>query len=223
VIEESPSPDTVEDKQAYNFAALREEVDRMKSEREAERKEYQAQMEMLRVNMAQKTSPTQAKEERKFLDGMRDDDVPSVAELRREFEQREAAYVSRLNELQVVQQHPDYAEVIQNYTSKIVQNEPDALEVIQKSANPALTAYKMGKKEQRIAELEAKLQGHTSQTQQPQQPQISENAKRIVANSKKPGTLSQAGGQGALSKADYYASMSDEEFAKFASKQLESI
>jgi hypothetical protein len=51
----------------------------------------------------------------------------------------------------------------------------------------------------------------------------SENAQRIVENAKKPGTLSQAGGQGALSKADYYASMSDQEFMRMASRNLEGI
>ena len=50
-----------------------------------------------------------------------------------------------------------------------------------------------------------------------------ENAQRIVENAKKPGTLSQAGGQGALSKADYFASMSDQEFMRMASKNLEGI
>jgi hypothetical protein len=50
-----------------------------------------------------------------------------------------------------------------------------------------------------------------------------ENAQRIVDNSKKPGTLSQAGGQSTLSKADYFASMSDQEFMKMATRNLEGI
>ena len=58
---------------------------------------------------------------------------------------------------------------------------------------------------------------------QPQTPQKSENAQRIVDNSKKPGTLSQAGGQAALSKADYFASMSDAEFMKMANRNLDAI
>ena len=53
--------------------------------------------------------------------------------------------------------------------------------------------------------------------------QKSENAQRIVENARKPGTLSQGGGQAALSKADYFASMSDAEFMKMATRNLEGI
>ena len=41
-----PSP------QAENFRALREEVDRIKTERETEKREHQLQLDMLRANMA---------------------------------------------------------------------------------------------------------------------------------------------------------------------------
>jgi len=49
------------------------------------------------------------------------------------------------------------------------------------------------------------------------------NAQRIVENARKPATLSQAGGQSVLSKADYYATMSDAEFMKMANQHLESV
>ena len=48
-----------------------------------------------------------------MFDGMKDDDIPNVAELRKEWNQREAAY-KRLEELQVQQMYPDYAEVLKN-------------------------------------------------------------------------------------------------------------
>jgi hypothetical protein len=198
--------------QAENFRALREEVDRIKAEREAEKQEYQLQLDMLRanVNSQPKQSPPEPQPKQMF-DGMKDDDIPSVAEIRKEWMQREADYQSRLEELQVQQSHPDYAEVIEKFALPLVKQKPHLIQGIQNSSNKALFAYELGKMAQQIHSY-----------QQPVQTK-SENAQKIVENSRKPGTLSQAGGQGALSKADYFASMSDAEFMKMASRNLEGI
>ncbi len=197
-------------KQELNFRALTQEVDRMKAEREAEKKEYQLQLDMLRANMAQQNAAHNPPQERKFLDGMKEEDIPNVGELRREWEQKEAQYQSRLEELQVAQQYPDYAEVMEKHLSPLVKQKPHLIEGIQGARNKALYAYELGKMAQQ-------MQGQKVEATR------SENAQRIVENAKKPGTLSQAGGQGALSKADYYASMSDQEFIRMASRNLEGI
>lgn len=202
-------PDEERNPQAENFRALREEVDRMKAEREKERSDYQLQLDMLRANVDRKNNP-EPQQERRFLDGLKDEDIPSVAELRQEWEQREAGYVARLEELQVAQQHPDYAEVIEKFALPLVKQKPHLAEGIQGARNKALFAYELGKMAQAMQ-------------QPPSAPLKSESAQRMVENSRKPGTLSQAGGQGALSKADYFATMSDQEFMKFASRNLEGI
>jgi hypothetical protein len=196
-------------KQELNFRALTQEVDRMKAEREAEKKEYQLQLDMLRANLEQQHAP-KVQQERKFLDGMKEEDIPNVGELRREWENKEAVYQARLEELQVAQQYPDYAEVMEKHLSPLVKQKPHLIEGIQGARNKALFAYELGKMAQQ-------MQGQKVEVTR------SENAQRIVENAKKPGTLSQAGGQGALSKADYYASMSDQEFMRMASRNLEGI
>ncbi len=193
-----------------NFRAFREEVDRMKAERDAEKKELQMQIELLRANMEHRNSPQSQQPEKKFLDGMNDNDVPNVAELRKEWDQRESMYQAKLDEMQVAQAHPDYAEVIEKFVLPLVKQKPHLAEGLHGAKNKALFAYELGKMAQSL------------QTPPPSAPQRSENAQRIVENSKKPGTLSQAGGQGALSKADYFASMSDQEFMKMASRNLDS-
>lgn len=214
---EAPAPGPDINPQAENFRALREEVDRIRAEREAEKKEHQLQLEMLKANLAQANAPRAPQPEpRKMFDGMNDEEIPNVAELRREWEQREAGYQARLEELQVQQLHPDYAEVIEKYALPLVQQKPHLAEGIQGARNKALFAYELGAMARQM-----------QQTQQPAQapaaPQPSEIAQRIVDNARKPGTLSQAGGQAALSKADYFASMSDAEFMKFANRNLEGI
>lgn len=197
-------------KQELNFRALTQEVDRMKAEREAEKKEYQLQLDMLRANMAQQNALQSLPQENKFLGGMKEEDIPNVGELRREWERKEAVYQQRLEELQVAQQYPDYAEVMEKHLSPLVKQKPHLIEGIQGARNKALFAYELGKMAQQ-------MQGQQVASTR------SENAQRIVENAKKPGTLSQAGGQGALSKADYYASMSDQEFMRMASRNLEGI
>lgn len=215
-IQQSP-PEVVEEpqvsRQELNFKALREEVDRMKAERDQERKDYQLQMDMLRANVAQKQPAQEAPRERKMFDGMQENDVPNVAELRREWELREANYQARLEELQVQQRYTDYAEIIEKHTMPLLQRKPYLAEGIQNSQNKALMAYELGKMAQQSQMTQAA----------PTAPQVSQTAQRIVENARKPGTLATAGGQTVLSKADYYATMSDAEFMKMAAKNLEGI
>lgn len=223
--EVAPEPvKEVNNPQAENFRALREEVDRIKVEKEAEKRDYQVQLEMLRANLAQKQyqkRPEPENQSKRMFEGMKEDDVPNVAEIRaemsREWAQKEQVYQAKLEELQVQQMHPDYAEVIEKYALPLVKQKPHLAEGLQGATNKALFAYELGK----MAQQMQVQQQVTAQRQE--STQRNENAQRIVENAKKPGTLSHAGGQTALSKADYFASMSDQEFMKFATKNLEGI
>lgn len=201
-------------KQELNFKALRDEVEKIKERSDAEKREYQLQLDMLKANYERRLSDRQpAKAEPKMFGDMKDDDIANVGELRREWEQKEANYQSRLEELQVAQEHPDYNEIVTKFTVPLVQNKPHLAEGFRGSTNKALFAYELGKMAQQLEMNKAT----------PSFTQKSETAQRIVDNSRKPGTLSQAGGQNTLGKADYYASMSDAEFVKMASKHLEGI
>ncbi len=218
--EEAPEP--VINPQSEHFRALREEVDRMKADRETERREHQLQLDMLRVNMAQQQNQQvrqpETQQPKKMFEGMEGNDIPNVDEIRKEWAQREIDYQARLEELQVQQSYPDYAEVLEKFVAPLVKNKPHLLEGIQRATNKAMFAYELGKMEQ------AKYQPPQVVAPAPEAPpQRSESAQRMVDNSRKPGTLSQAGGQAALSKADYFATMSDKEFMKFASRNLEAI
>jgi hypothetical protein len=200
--------------QAENFRSLREEVDRIKAEREAERLEHKLQLEMLQANISRQVQHNPEPIQKKMFDGMKDDDVPSVSEIRQEFATREAEYVARLEELQVQQQFSDYAEVMNKHLEPLLKEKPYLVRGILAAENKALFAYEIGKLAQ---------QAKSIQSSPPQEQQINRDAQRMVENSRKPGTLSQAGGQAALSKADYFASMSDAEFMKLAGQYLEGI
>ena len=212
--EQPPAPTD----QELNFKALSESVERLKAEREAEKREHQLQLDMLRANL-NRQPPQETPKPQKMFDGMEDNDVPNVGELRRAWGEREKAYNDKIEELQVANQHSDYAEVLGKYGKQLAETDPVFLQGLRGAENKALFAYQYAKREQEIQQLREAARQNTA----PPVTQQSATAQRIVENARKPGNLAQAGGQSVLSKADYYASMSDSEFAKMASKHLGEI
>lgn len=197
--------------QELNFRALREEVDRLKAEQALEKREHQLQLDILRANASKAPQEIRQNSNQMFKD-MKDDDIPNVGELRREWESKEANYQARLEELQVAQQYPDYAEVVEKFALPLVQQKPHLAQGLQGASNKALFAYELGKMAQQM---------QIQQRSSPASPNMA--AQRMVENSRKPASIAQTGGQSTLSQADYYATMSDNEFAKFASRNLEQI
>lgn len=212
-IQQSASEPTA---QELNFKALSDSVEKLKAQQETERREYQLQLDMLRANLSKQQPQAEVK---KMFDGMEDSDVPNVGELRKAWQEREHAYNEKIEELQVANMHPDYAEVLGKYGKHLAETDPVFLQGLKGAENKALFAYSYAKREQELQTLRA-----ASKTQSaPVQAQQSIAAQRIVENARKPGTLAQAGGQSVLSKADYYANMSDGDFMKLASKYLDEI
>ena len=205
-----PAPIPQELPQERNFKALASEVERLKTERENDRREYLLQMDMMRANLA----PKPEAQPDKMFQGMEDSDIPNVREIRKEWDRRETDYQQRIEELQVAQKYPDYAEVVEKFALPLVKEKPHLAEGIQGARNKALFAYELGKMAQQMKQQQV-------QTQPATPPSVT--AQKIVENSRKPVSLAAAGGQGVLSKADYFANMSDEQFMKFASKNLGEI
>lgn len=209
---QAAEPVQQDDPQERNFRRLTEEVDRIKAEREAEKREFQLQIDMLRANRAQ-GKEQQDLSPPKMFDHMQENDIPNVGELRREWAQREANYAAQIEELKVAQEHPDYAEVLQKYAAPLMKEKPHLLKGILAAENKAQALYELGAMRR---DLEM-----TKSAQPPKQKSM--DAQKMVENARKPGNAAQAGGAGVLSNADYIATMSDADFMKFASKHLEGI
>ncbi len=218
VAQESPLEPIQEQPQERNFRALADQVEKLKVERETDRKDHQLQLDMLRANSAPRQEQPAPKN---MFDGMQDTDIPNVAEIRREWEGREMQYQARIQELQVAQFHPDYAEVVEKFAAPLLKEKPVLLNSVLGADNKALALYEIGKLAQQAKSIPA-----AAPLQAPPAPSAASsahNAQRIVENARKPGTLASVGGQSALSKADYFASMSDSDFMKIATKNLEEI
>jgi hypothetical protein len=108
----------------------------------------------------------------------------------------------------------DWDSMVSTHVPQLTNENPMFAEMIQKASNPYEAAYL-------LAELRAK---NAQPTQQPNQPvMMQQNAERAITNANKPQTLSSIGGGGTLSASDYYASMSDEDFMKVASRNMAGI
>ena len=196
-------------KQELNFKALREEVDRIKQERDSERNEYKLNLELLKANM----QPKQAEAQKPIFEGLSKTDIPNVGDVEKVFMQREAEYQARIEELQVAQRYPDYAEVMEKHLTPLLKQKPHLAEGIQGARNKAQYAYELGKM----------WQERQQPAPQPTTSQPHPIAQRIVENAKRPGPIAQASGTSVLSQADYYATMSDADFYRFAQKNLGEI
>lgn len=212
--------------QEKNFRALAGEVEKLKAEREQDRKDYQMQLELLRANSQPRAPRDEPKPKSMFAD-MSDTDIPNVAEIRKEWESRETQYQGRIQELQVAQFNPDYAEVVEKFAAPLLKEKPSLLHAVLGAENKALALYEIGKLAQQARS--ASTQASTSQVVTPPPPSnasapvVSRDAQRIVQNARKPGSIASVGGQSALSQSDYIASMSDVDFMKYATKHLEGI
>lgn len=213
VVEESKEPQQQEvvSEKELNFKALREEISREKQERDAERQRYQHELELLKAQMRPREP------ERSALDGVEDDDILTVGKYKQSIKEhqdrmreQEQAYQLRLSEMEVKLKNPDYDEVMEKFSIPLLQENSDFARAFQAAENKAAFAYQLGKM---MKGSQREAQNEPSDAMQ--------KAQRIVDNSRKPGTLSNArGGQPSLSKADYYSSMSDAEFNKLLEKNL---
>lgn len=202
-------PVQAESDKDYNFRALREELAQIKEDRDRLRGDF----EDLRRNQVQRQPEPPRK---RAIDDINSDDLITGAQLKQAMAEREAEYQLMLGELQVKSQYSDYDEVTAKYGVPLIEKEPDLAQGFLAAPNKAAYLYKIGK-----LAMNADRQPEPVM-QAPAQP--SRDAQRIVANASKPGTLSNAvGGAGNLSKADYYATMSDAEFTAFMNKNLEQV
>lgn len=196
-----------------NFEALRSEVSKMKEEREYWKGQAEAYS---KAQTQQQVEDPIAKWDdydwgdsgnvRKAFEAIRDENQ----RLRSEINDQLAA-------VQTKAQHSDWNNMVTQHVPQLTSKNPIFAEMINRSSNPYEAAYL-------LAELNAKT--HTSMPGQQQEhtPAYNNgNGQRAIANAQKPQSMNAIGGNGSLSSADYYASMSDEDFMKVAARNMASI
>jgi hypothetical protein len=177
--------------QDKNWAATREQLSQFKRENER----LQQQMQQLHAAYQQGANQPQQPVQN-------EDDLMTVGEFKRALAEKEAMFQQRLQETQVLSRYSDFNDVVneQNFTA-LKEQFPGLGDAVMSSSNPNLLAYALGKHSPSYRDRLAKRQEAT------------QNAQQILDNSQKPGSVSTSmTGGSPISRAEYYAGMSDEEF-----------
>jgi hypothetical protein len=195
-----------------NFGALREEVSKMKEEREY----WKGQAEAYSRQTSQPAPSTTQEDALSALDWDNSRDVQKAFEaIRQENQLLRQEMKDSIAAIATKSQHQDWNNMVTQHVPQLTSKNPIFAEMIQKASNPYEAAYL-------LAELNARA-SQTGAQQPPPQQQVNGNAQRAIANAQKPQTLASVGGNGTLSNADYYASMSDEDFMKVAARNMANI
>jgi len=189
----------VSDKE-MNFRALRDEVAKMKEEREywkGQAEAYSRQPVASKEDAFNALEWDNAADVKKAFDAIRQENVKLRDEMR-----------DALTAVETKAKRQDWNTMVTQHVPQLTSKNPIFAEMIQNASNPYEAAYL-------LAELNAKASNTPVQQQN--------YGQRAIANASKPLTLNSVGGNSQLGAADYYASMSDEDFMKVASRNLANI
>lgn len=185
----------------YNFRALRDEIAKVKEERDY----YRGQADAYNRQPVRSEPAQEPYNPFKDLSG---DDWVKASNVQEAFNHLRSEFQDKLAAVETKTQHSDWNTMVTQHVPQLTSKNPIFAEMIQKASNPYEAAY-----------LLAELNARAGATQPPQQ----QYGQRAVNNAQKPQTLSGMGGHAHLNQADYYASMSDEDFMKMAARNLASI
>lgn len=194
-----------------NFRALRDEASKLKEEASY----WKGQAEAYSRIPTRQPESTQATQQDALaaLDWEEPKDVQKAFNaIRHENVRLREEIKDALSAIETKSQRQDWNKMVSQHVPQLTSTNPIFAEMIQKVSNPYEAAY-----------LLADLNARASQPA-PSQPDYGNgNGQRAMTNAQKPQTLASVGGQGQLSAADYYASMSDEDFMKIAGRNLANI
>lgn len=196
-----------------NFRALREETAKFKQESEYWRGQAEAFSKMPTM---QQPAATQ-QDAYSALDWEDPAHVRKAFEAVREDNQRiRNEFKDALSAIETKTKHQDWDNLVTQHVPQLTSQNKLFAEMIQNVSNPHEAAYL-------LSQLNAKATQTAPTNYPPEYANRNGNGQRAIANAQKPHSLSSVGGQGQLSAADYYASMSDEDFHKIAARNLANI
>lgn len=176
---------------------------------QAERAQRQSLQEELRVikdhiALMQSQQSQQRAAPKDDFDGVSEDDVLTVGELKKILSQKENQYQMSLQELKMTQKHPDYERVVTQYLPEVLKQNPGLRKTLQSSQDYEL-AYYLAKNSDayKAANKQAKKNA---------------DAERIVRNANEVGSLSSMGSNSPVNQAKRYKDMSDDDFRKLVNR-----
>jgi len=140
------------------------------------------------------------------FEGLVDSDILTVGEFKKLTANMSKQFKTSIEELKIAQKNPDYQEVITKYLPDVLKQNPGLQNTLQKTQDYELAYY-----------LAKNSENYRSDNRKYKQ---SADAKRIVENSQKAGSLSSLGAPSPISHAKRYKDMSDDDFKKLVSRHL---
>jgi hypothetical protein len=167
----------------------------------AQRQQLQEELRVIKDHIALMQAGQQSQQKQAPADdfeGMSQDDVLTVGELKKILAQKENKYEMSLQELKMTQKHPDYETVITRYLPEVLKQNPGLRQTLQNSQDYEL-AYYLAKNSDayKAANKQAKKNA---------------DAERIVQNAQQAGSLSSVGSTSPVNQARRYKDMSDADF-----------
>lgn len=172
----------------------------------AQRQNLQEELRVIKDHIAlmQSQQSQQQQAPKDDFDGVSEDDVLTVGELKKILSQKENQYQMSLQELKMTQKHPDYESVVTQYLPEVLKQNPGLRNTLQNSQDYELAYY--------LAKNSDAYKAANKQTKK------NADAERIVQNAQEAGSLSSMGSNSPVNQAKRYRDMSDDEFRKLANR-----
>lgn len=176
---------------------------------QAEREKRQQLEERLRImedHLALNQAGQSKEKPKDVYEGLDEADYMTVGEHKKLTSGLINQFHMTIEELKMTQKHPDYQEVISKYLPDVLKQNPSLHKTLKKTQDYEL-AYHLAKKSDKYQKDHKKKRE-------------SDDAKRIVENSKKSGSLSSVGSVSPVSQAKRYKDMSDSEFETLVNRNM---
>lgn len=148
-----------------------------------------------------------------FLEGMEDDDVVTVKDVRKAMAGQESKMAAVVAAIDVKSSRGDFDQLVNKYGPILARERPDLAAAIRSSNNPALLLYENIKL---LPQYQKDLAQNQIDTGDDKGKGLNEEAKKLLENQTKPGAASGAGGGGGTGDEglNFYLNMSDEDLEK---------
>ena len=206
-MQEAAAPTTEVSSEEHNEQEQQQEqnvpLSALQSER-SQRQQLAEELQMMKDHIA--LMQTQSKQPVQQEPAYDKDDIPTWGDVESFVEKREQQYQSKLNEMQMAQKHPDYAEVISEYLPDVIKQNPALRKSLEKTQDYDL-AYYLAKNSNRYLSENKKTRKNA-------------DAERILQNSQQAGSLSSTGTVSPINAAKRYRDMGDDDFRKEVNKNM---
>jgi hypothetical protein len=172
----------------------------------AQRQQMQDELRMIKEHLALNQASQSKEKPKDAFEGLDEGDVLTVGDFKKLTSNLSNQFKVSIEELKMAQKHPDYQEVIQKYLPDVLKQNPGIQNTLQTTQDYELAYY-----------LAKNSESYRKENKKSKQ---SADAKRIVENSQKAGSLSSMGSTSPISQAKRYKDMPDKEFRELMAKNL---